>query len=55
MVQNWGGATSYLATLRKDKEGKWKIRAVDFYNGVEDHKNGVEDHKLIKEIKTPIQ
>ena len=48
MVQNWGGATSYLATLRKDKEGKWKIRAVDFYNGV-------EDHKLIKEIKTPIQ
>ena len=48
MVQNWGGATSYLATLRKDKEGKWKIRAVDFYNGV-------EDHKLIKEIKTPIR
>ncbi len=48
MVQNWGGATSYLATLRKDKGEKWKIRAVDFYNGA-------EDHKLIKEIKTPIQ
>ena len=47
MVQNWGGATSYLATLRKDKGEKWKIRAVDFYNGA-------EDHKLIKEIKTPI-
>ena len=22
MVQNWGGAASYLATLRKDKRGK---------------------------------
>ena len=48
MVQDWGGATSYLATLRKDKDGEWKIRAIDFYQGK-------EDHKLIKEIKTPIQ
>ena len=48
MVQNWGGATSYLATLRKDKDGEWKIRAIDFYQGK-------EDHKLIKEIKTPIR
>ena len=48
MVRNWGGATSYLAALRKDKEGEWKIRAVNFYQGK-------EDHKLIKEIKTPIQ
>ena len=48
MVQNRGGATSYLATLRKDKDGEWKIRAIDFYQGK-------EDHKLIKEIKTPIQ
>ena len=48
MVQDWGGATGYLAALRKDKGGEWKIRAIDFYQGK-------EDHKLIKEIKTPIQ
>ena len=48
MVRSWGGATNYLAALRKDKEEKWKIRAIDFYQGK-------EDHKLIKEIKTPIQ
>ena len=48
MVQQWGGARNYLATLRKDKDGAWKIRAIDFYPGK-------EDHKLIKEITTPIQ
>ncbi len=48
MVQDWGGATGYLAALRKDKDGEWKIRAIDFYQGK-------KDHKLIKEIKTPIQ
>ena len=47
MVQQWGGAANYLATLRKDKDGEWKIRAIVFYQGK-------EDHKLIKEIKTPV-
>ena len=46
-VRAWGGSANYLAALRKDKNGEWKIRAVDFYSN--------EDHKLIKEIKTPVQ
>ena len=48
MVRDWGGSARYLAALRKDKGGEWKIKAIDFYQGV-------EDHKLIKEIKTPVQ
>ena len=43
-VRSWGGSALYLASLRKDKNGEWRIRGIDFYSG--------EDHKLIKEIKT---
>ena len=44
-VRSWGGSALYLASLRKDKSGEWRIRGIDFYSG--------EDHKLIKEIETP--
>ena len=44
-VRSWGGSALYLASLKKDKSGEWRIQGIDFYSG--------EDHKLIKEIKTP--
>lgn len=39
---SWLGGTKYIAAFRKDKDGNWKIRAIDFC-----------DKGFIKEIKTP--